>query len=770
MKNILIIFLCFLSASTLAQVNETFSDGNFSHAPIWEGNASNFVINSNAQLQLNAPAEANKSYLVTNSNVTTNAEWKMYGKMMFTPSSANYARWYLIADKQDITGSLNGYYLLIGNTSKNICLYKQTGTTSTKILDTPINRLNGTTNEINIRITRSSEGLWQLFTQLPTENSPILEGTTTDNTHKAALYTGIVCYYTATRNTGFIFDDIFISGETYEPPILPSYKASFGDIVFNEIMANPNPPFGLPNEEYIELYNNTSEAINLENYVLKGFSKTCVFPTYVLAPHSYVVVCSTNAFPALEMYGNCLALDKFPTLTNAGGYLELFNAENTILSWVDYSENWHTDSFKKNGGWSLECLDAHNLIGNNTNWNSSINYQGGTPNGANSISGINLDTSELSVINTSIESNSSFVLYFNKPMSVNLLTQTDIITIYPMQEISSIEFLSIKQDAIRIKLTNPLLLHEQYTLNITDVEDINKNKHSIVSRLAIPELPSNQDVVINEVLFNPKSEGTDYVEIVNRSQKVIDLRDLMLTNRKQDGQLAVFPVLSEKGYLLFPGDYCLLSTSKEGVCNYYECPDDIHFVTVPSFPSMPDDKGTIVLTTLSNILIDEFSYSEKMHHTLLSNREGIALERLHYDSTTQDASNWHSASFTCGYGTPGYQNSQFTALIQPTASFQITPKSFSPNNDGNDDTATIYYSFDEAGYFVTIRIYNSNGNCVRNILQNNLSSTEEKTSWDGTDDNGKLLPIGIYIITIEAFTPTGKRFKSKEVIVLAAKI
>ncbi|HOH74785.1 MAG TPA: FlgD immunoglobulin-like domain containing protein, partial [Paludibacteraceae bacterium] len=144
--------------------------------------------------------------------------------------------------------------------------------------------------------------------------------------------------------------------------------------------------------------------------------------------------------------------------------------------------------------------------------------------------------------------------------------------------------------------------------------------------------------------------------------------------------------------------------------------------------------------------------------------------RLHYDITTQDASNWHSASFTCGYGTPGYQNSQFTALIQPTASFQITPKSFSPNNDGNDDTATIYYSFDEAGYFVTIRIYNSNGNCVRNILQNNLSSTEEKTSWDGTDDNGKLLPIGIYIVTIEAFTPTGKRFKSKEVIVLAAKI
>jgi hypothetical protein len=769
MKNTLIIFLCFLSASTLAQVNETFSDGNFSHAPIWEGNTSNFVINSNAQLQLNAPVEANKSYLVASSNVTTNAEWKMYCKMMFTPSSANNARWYLIADKQDITGSLNGYYLLIGNTSKNICLYKQTGTTSTKILDTPINRLNGATNEIHIRITRSSEGLWQLFTQVPTENSPVLEGSATDNTHKAALYTGIVCYYTATRSTGFIFDDIFISGETYEPPILPSYKASFGDIVFNEIMANPNPPFGLPNVEYIELYNNTSEAINLENYALKGFTKTCIFPTYILEPNAHVIICNINAYSSLEMYGNCLALDKFPTLTNSGGLLELYNAENTLISWLDYSENWHTDSFKKNGGWSLECIDARNLIGNQSNWNSSISYQGGTPNGVNSIAKRNPESASLQILYTTIESNTSFILHFNKALAVDTPKEASILSFSPSLSIASLEFVSIQQNAIRIKLANPLLLHEQYKLNITDVEDINKNKHSIILRLAIPELPSNQDVVINEVLFNPKSGGADYVEIVNRSQKVIDLRDIMLTNRKQDRQLSVFPVISEKGYLLFPGDYCLLSTSKEGVCNYFECPDDIHFVAVTSFPSMPDDNGTLVLTTLSNILIDEFSYSEKMHHTLLSNREGIALERLHYDITTQDASNWHSASFTSGYGTPGYQNSQFTELSQPTSSFHITPKSISPNNDGNEDTATIYYSFDEAGYLVTIRIFNANGNCVKTILQNALISTEGITSWDGTDDAGKPLPIGIYIVTIDAFTPSGKRFNTKEAIVLSAK-
>ncbi len=769
MKFLLILFAFILSVAVAAQVNETFSTGNSGFPSAWQGNTSNFSVNSQAQLQLTAPAEANKSYVFTSSNVTSNAEWNMYCKMMFTPSSANYARWYLIADKQDLTGSLNGYYLLIGNTSKNICLFKQTGTTSTKILDTPINRLNGATNEVQIRITRSSEGLWQLYTKLPIETTPILEGSATDNTHKAALFTGIVCYYTATRSTGFMFDNIFISGETYVPPILPNYSATFGEIVFNEIMANPNPPFGLPNEEYIELYNNTSESINLENYLLKGFTKTCVFPTFVLAPHSYVVLCSAKAFPSLEMYGNCLALDKFPSLTNTGGLLELYNADNTLIAWLEYTENWHTDSFKKNGGWSLECIDPNNLIGNQTNWNSSISYQGGTPNGVNSIAKTNTDSGSLHIQHIKIESNNSFILYFNKPLAIETPNRKGNFSFSPSISISSVEFISVQQDAIRILLSNPLLLQRQYELTITDIEDVNKNKHSIVQRIALPESLSTQDIVINEILFNPKSGGADYVEIVNRSQKVIDLQNLMLTNRNQDGQLTVFPVISEKGYLLFPGDYCILSTSMESVCNYFACQQQSHFITLKSFPSMPDDKGTIVLTTLSQLIIDEFSYSEKLHHALLSNTEGVALERRHYDSPTQDASNWHSSSFTCGYGTPGYQNSQFTELSQPTSSFQITPKSFSPNNDGNEDTATIYYSFDEAGYLVTIRIFNANGNCVKTILQNALVSTEGITSWDGTDDAGKPLPIGIYIVTIDAFTPTGARFKTKEAIVLSAK-
>ncbi|MBP6230227.1 MAG: lamin tail domain-containing protein [Paludibacteraceae bacterium] len=767
MKKILTFLLYSITISTLAQVNETFSDGNFSLNPTWTGNAGKFSINAQQQLQLTAPAETDNAYLVTSSRANSNASWSCYVKLTFTPSSSNYARWYVLSDKEDLTGSLNGYYILIGNTSKNICFYRQNGTTSTKIIDAPINRLSSASNEVFINLTRSASGAWTLSTRLANEGEDTIESTANDNTIKTALYTGFVCYYTATRSSGFSFDDIVITGDMYEPPVLPSYKAQFSDIVFNEIMANPTPPFGLPNEEYIELYNNTSERINLQDYTLQGFSRTCTFPLYIIEPYGYVVLCSQNAFSALEMYGNCLALDKFPTLTNAGGLLELRNAENTLLSWLNYSENWHTDSFKKNGGWSLECIDASNLIGDASNWNSSSSYQGGTPNSQNSIATQNSDNSELKTVNIGIESNKSILLHFNKPIHIG--AQVNSFAFSPSLDIASIEIPSVLHTSVRIRCNSPLLIGENYTLTIQNIQDINSNLHSLSIPITLPETATYQDIVVNEILFNPTSEGVDYVEIYNRSDKVIDLNSLMLTNRKTNGEVNAYSVMSPKGYLLSPHQYCVLSTNKEGVCGIFECPSDIIFIELKDFPSMPDDQGSVILTTLSAQIIDEYSYSVKMHHALISNPEGVALERLHYDRPTQDASNWHSASFTEGYGTPGYKNSQFSDNIVLKNKIQVAPKSFSPNNDGNEDTVSIFYQMDEAGYMATIRIFDASGNCVKNIYQNRLINTAGSTTWDGTDKVGKPLPIGIYIVLVEAFSEKGTMVKEKHTVVLSAK-
>ena len=77
---------------------------------------------------------------------------------------------------------------------------------------------------------------------------------------------------------------------------------------------------------------------------------------------------------------------------------------------------------------------------------------------------------------------------------------------------------------------------------------------------------------------------------------------------------------------------------------------------------MTDDKGHLILYNRELDKIDEVSYNEKMHFSLLSGYEGVALEKTGPWNTSNEASNWHSATESSGWGTPGAPNSVFIEM------------------------------------------------------------------------------------------------------------
>ncbi|MEO0101511.1 MAG: lamin tail domain-containing protein [candidate division WOR-3 bacterium] len=89
----------------------------------------------------------------------------------------------------------------------------------------------------------------------------------------------------------------------------------------------------------------------------------------------------------------------------------------------------------------------------------------------------------------------------------------------------------------------------------------------------------------------------------------------------------------------------------------------------------------------------------------------------------------------------------------------IFPPVFSPDNDGKDDSLYIYLSLTE-GSDLTIEVFSLKGRKVKRIYQGKYEKSEE-IFWDGRDDNGKLLPRGIYIITITYQMGREKRFIKK---------
>nr|MBA2760377.1 lamin tail domain-containing protein [Segetibacter sp.] len=276
-------------------------------------------------------------------------------------------------------------------------------------------------------------------------------------------------------------------------------------------------------------------------------------------------------------------------------------------------------------------------------------------------------------------------------------------------------------------------------------------------------------IVINEILFNPHPTAVDYVEIYNRSPKVYDLKNLFIANRSSStNAIGSIRQIVTENVLLFPADYFVISENGAIVKQNYTAQNPGNFIDV-TMPSFPDDKGAVVLLNAQGQIADELRYDQKWHSPLIDNKEGISLERIDYNKPTQDKNNWHSAASTVGFVTPSYQNSQFRADVVLQGEVTVSPKVFSPDNDGFDDFAILNLQLSEPNYVATITIFDAAGRPVKNLAKNATLGTTGSFRWDGLDDKLRKVPVGAYVVYTEVFNLNGKKRAFKNTVVIAAR-
>lgn len=497
-KGFLLVGLLLLVKLISAQFTDSFTDGNATINPNWNGDTTNYEVDALFQLHLNAPAQTDTSYLSTPSIAINNAIWKFYVKMVFNPSSSNYAKIYLVSDQSNLKKALNGYFVKIGNTTDEISLYRQDGLTELEIIDGIDGRVNTSSVSTQIKVTRDHLGNWQLFSDPTGGTSYILEGSTFDATHTSSSFFGISSKYTSTRSNKFFYDAFNITG-------------------------------------------------------------------------------------------------------TAG-----------------------------------------------------------------------------------VTNNSSF--------------------------------------------------------------------------------SKKEDIIINEALFNPRIGGVDFVEIYNNSNKYIDLRNWQLANFEGD-VISNLKTITNASYILAPNKFATLTKDANNILNEYPAAEIAAFLQMGSLPAYNNDQGKIYLINDLGDIIDDFSYYEDMHFSLLNNNEGVSLERINYSRPSNDITNWHSAAESANFATPGYENSQYLNTSS-TQKVIVEPEIFSPDNDGYNDIVNISYNFEEPGFVGNIIIYDTKGRLVKKLVENELLALKGTFSWDGINYNHEKSRIGIYIIYFEAFNSTGKvnRFKKTTVL------
>ncbi|MDB5014304.1 MAG: hypothetical protein JWQ25_2506, partial [Daejeonella sp.] len=436
-----------------------------------------------------------------------------------------------------------------------------------------------------------------------------------------------------------------------------------------------------------------------------------------------------------------------------------------------YADSWYKTAEIKSGGWTLELINPKAFCSGIQNWSASSDRSGGTPGRQNSIYNTGTSTEPLKLLSAEIIDSITIQLTFNRFADSLSLSKPEHYSVNnTVGKPTSAKAVSPYFEQVLLQFPSPFVRGNTFTINAAEIRDCSGSliatNYNQVEFSYLKQIQKN-DILINEVLFNPRPNGVDFVEIYNNTNHTLDLKDLKIATVAKD-TLSSIKLISDKQLLLPAGAYLVLTTDPENIKQEYSTESPNAFLKMASMPSFNDDAGTVIL--LSNkTRIDQFDYSEKMHFKLIKDAEGVSLERSNFIKAANEPGNFRSASSTCGFATPGFKNSQFLAAGN-TDDFSLTSKTFSPDNDGFEDVLQINYKLDEPGMVANLTIYNDQGVLIKKLIRNQTLDSEGSFIWDGFNETAQKAQTGIYIVYAEFFDAGGKVKKFRKTFALAVKL
>ena len=144
--------------------------------------------------------------------------------------------------------------------------------------------------------------------------------------------------------------------------MLPAMVSAQSDVKINEIMYNPSTEQGDDSDmEWIELYNNDTEAINISGWTIDDNP----ISDNVMQPGDYVVLArNKTAFDAYYGALSCSVIDVTFVLANSGDTIVLCNSTGAEVDNVTYNASWGADGNgktlerKAKGVWKESLADG----------------------------------------------------------------------------------------------------------------------------------------------------------------------------------------------------------------------------------------------------------------------------------------------------------------------------------------------------------------------------------------------------------------------------
>ncbi len=508
--------------------------------------------------------------------------------------------------------------------------------------------------------------------------------------------------------------------------------------VMNEIMFKPLNT----NQEWVEIFNRTDCAYNVDNLRITDASGSIISFEAEIPSQNFIVVC----------HDTILFMQTYPDVDDekvifATEWTSLNNTNETLVLADEFDTKFDSTSYNGNNcpaDFSIERIDPFD--DENILWSICTDSLG-TPTFPNSILPMQFDL-ELEFTNIQVSGNSieHFVIVKNVGLE-NIFDATiicDLITDgeYPSENIYS-DIISLEDSLIFSFSTDlPQNGYFSYAYEVISEEDMNTANNYDFSFYNSGSLP----FAINEIMYDPDGDEPEWIEITSN----ISIPDLSEINLVVDEDTLSIPYCAD-AYYLVTNSYADADTLKAMY--------DIDGITIfTGLPGLSNDGEQILLMDECGNLIEEFFFLPDWNDDM----DGVSIERVNPEIQSNEH-NWGPS--TIG-STPGRTNSIFVQVLPTKVKLSVNPNPFSPYRD---ERTIFSYELPEVLSTVTLRIFDLKGRIVRKLVDQVLQSSAGNIIWNGKNDSGKNLPIGIYIVLMQATSRESEKVYSKKITVVIGK-
>lgn len=574
-----------------------------------------------------------------------------------------------------------------------------------------------------------------------------------------------------TQGAHRIFASAILANDEDTTNNLLSFSFSVGippqSIVITEIMYAPNGD----EPEWIECYNRSNISISLSGWKISdaGTTRTALTNTItMIPPQSYFVIARDTSFAAYYSIPVPIFFASFSSLNNtAPDAVVLFDERGGRIDSVYYKPAWGGTN-----GNSLQRFDIFGSSSDSANWRSEMPSAGLE----NTIARKDFDVEikniqsvkiangtrvRTTILNNGRQSaNTLSVKFYHDANEDSIAQQNELLNTTSVPTIAPADSASVQFDWVYS------FRGKQRVIVVVDfVQDqrLTNNTGFVTTTNGFPP----QTLVINEIMYEPLSGNAEFVELLNRSSDSIDVAEWKLMDQPSStGSRAVIQLSQEKRSVP-PNGYVAIASDSSIFTQFPNLAGT--FVIVNSSLSLSNSGEDIVLADLTDAQIDSVRYFPSWHLKNISTA-GRSLERINQNTPSNDNRNWSSSVAKAG-ASPLQSNSIHIASASAHSGLALTPNPFSPDNDGYEDFLSINYNLPANSATIRVRIYDVTGRLMRRLAQSEPSPSSGSIIWNGLDDDGHRVRIGMYIILFEAFDNFGGTVKTmKDVAVVARKL